>query len=538
MPPSTDRAVVEELLALNVRAEDLLRSSPTEAIAVAIEALDKAKAAGITETVPQSRFIHGIGRSFLTDFEGSRQILELAAREAAELGQADVSNRCMNGLATIYERTGDFARAFQTLHQCLATGRECGDTLAEVRALSNLGNIYAAMKDHEKAQELLRAALELAKPMKDSLIWIIASAAYAESLTSSGRHAESEEQLAPCLVLARRDQHVLHLGFLLKIHAENLMAADEHAQAFDALSEAEAIARECKERDLVCDVLLRQAELAMQQKDLARTEGLLKEATPLAIEIGIPVYELRAFSLAASVAASQGRFDQAYWALVGELQLERTLAADATSRKTQLLQVEFEVEQHRIAATLERDRSEQLDRANQQLQQALEQLEHTASHDTLTGLLNRWKFKELAELSLQHAPDHGECCALCFIDLDEFKAVNDELGHAAGDTLLTEFAKRLKRAVRGCDLVARLGGDEFVVLIRELTSPADVGEIITKVRAALDEPFWLGREWQARASIGVAVCPLDGTTLEELQRCADRLMYQEKRGTAGRVARH
>jgi diguanylate cyclase (GGDEF)-like protein len=340
--------------------------------------------------------------------------------------------------------------------------------------------------------------------------------------------------LGPCISLAERDGHRLHLGFLLKIHAENLMAADALPETDAVLLRAEAIAREMKDRDLVCDVLLRRAELALHQKDLSQAELLLKEIAPLASEIGIPVYERRAFSLEAAVAASQGRFDQAYWALCGELQLERSLAADASSRKTQMLQVEFQVEQHRIAAEAERDRSAQLDLANQKLHQALEQLEHTASHDPLTGLLNRGKFKELADESLRQAAIVGECCALCFIDLDEFKQVNDELGHDAGDTLLIEFAKRLKRVVRGCDLVARLGGDEFVVLVRELGSPADVQENVDKIRASLDEPFWLGRMWQAKASVGVATCPLDGNSVEDLQRCADRLMYQEKRANLRR----
>jgi diguanylate cyclase (GGDEF)-like protein len=535
--PSPEPDPLEELHALNRHAEDLLRTNPTDAVAAARAALARASAQNIRETVPQSRFIEGIGLSFLTDYEGSRGILEKAAEEAGMLGQTEIANRCMNGLATIYERIGDFGRAFQMLHKCLAIGRETGDRLAEIRALSNLGNIYAVMKDHEKAQELLLAALELAQPYSESLLWIIVNAAYAESLTSSGRHAESEERIKPCIELAERDGHTLHLGFLLKIHAENLMASDALVETGEALSRAEAIARQMKERDLVCDVLLRRAELALHQKDLAEAEEILKEIAPLASQIGIPVYEMRAFSLEAEVAASQGRFDQAYWALSGELQLERSLAADSSSRKTQMLQVEFQVEQHRIAAAAERDRSAQLDLANQKLQQALEQLEHTASHDPLTELLNRGKFKALAEASLRLAPERGECCALCFIDLDEFKLVNDELGHDAGDTLLVEFSRRLKRTVRGCDLVARLGGDEFVVLIRELASPADVAPIVAKIRTALDEPVWLGRMWQAKASLGVAVCPQDGASLEDLQRHADRLMYQEKRANLRRAER-
>jgi diguanylate cyclase (GGDEF)-like protein len=534
---SSETEVLKELQAANRQAEDLLRTNPTAAVAAARDVRNRALAAGIVETVPQSRFIEGIGLSFLTDFEGSREILEIAADEAARQGQSGIANRCMNGLATIYERIGDFGRAFQMLHKCLAIGRETGDTVAEIRALSNLGNIYAVMKDHDKAQELLLAAIELAKPHRDSLLWIIVCAAYAESLAASGRHVESEEQIKPCIELAERDGHTLHLGFLLKIHAENLMANDQLAETGLALARAEEIARAMKERDLVCDVLLRRAELALHQKDLAQAESILKEIAPLASEIGIPVYEMRAFGLEAQVAASQGRFDQAYWALSGELQLERALDADTSSRKTQMLKVEFEVEQHRIAAAAERDRNIQLDLANQKLKQALEQLEHTASHDPLTELLNRGKFKELAEASLRAAPERSEYCALCFIDLDEFKMVNDELGHDAGDTLLVEFSRRLKRTVRGCDLVARLGGDEFVVLIRELSDPSFVAEIVAKIRTALDEPVWLGRSWQAKASLGVAICPQDGVTLEDLQRHADRLMYQEKRANLHRSER-
>jgi diguanylate cyclase (GGDEF)-like protein/PAS domain S-box-containing protein len=149
---------------------------------------------------------------------------------------------------------------------------------------------------------------------------------------------------------------------------------------------------------------------------------------------------------------------------------------------------------------------------------------HEADHDPLTGLANRRSLERTLEAALARATSRGRSVGLLMLDLDGFKAVNDRHGHAAGDEVLREVARRLRRCVRERDLVARLGGDEFVVVLTDLGA---IPDSVERVEAALAEPF-AGTDTLLRAAVGVAVFPGDGATVAELLAAADRQMYAAK----------
>ena len=158
-----------------------------------------------------------------------------------------------------------------------------------------------------------------------------------------------------------------------------------------------------------------------------------------------------------------------------------------------------------------------------------EQLERQANHDLLTGLPNRVLLGDRIEQSMAHATRLGYYLALVFIDLDNFKFINDSLGHAAGDELLKEVATRLTLCLRSSDTVARLGGDEFVLLINDHYRVNSVISLLRRVLLEIGRPVLLcGREFQVGASLGVALFPNDGTTAHDLLRHADVAMYAAK----------
>ena len=160
-----------------------------------------------------------------------------------------------------------------------------------------------------------------------------------------------------------------------------------------------------------------------------------------------------------------------------------------------------------------------------------------ARNDPLTGLPNRRSFDAVVQRLLSHAKRSGELVAVAFVDLDDFKAVNDTHGHQAGDVLLQEVAVRLQAAVREGDMVARLGGDEFTVALRELQDEHHARRVAERIAAAFAEPFDLGLAHVAtRASVGVALFPSHGDDLEALLRAADRAMYHAKGAGDGSVA--
>ena len=163
------------------------------------------------------------------------------------------------------------------------------------------------------------------------------------------------------------------------------------------------------------------------------------------------------------------------------------------------------------------------------LKQAEEQLRHMALHDVLTGLPNRRLLAENLEGALARAQRHGHRLALLFLDLDRFKLVNDTLGHAAGDELLGEVARRLRAAVRQEDLIARLGGDEFTVVLEELQHPDNAAHLARKLIEAVARPMQLcGRELTPSTSVGIAIYPDDARSAADLSKAADAAMYRAK----------
>ncbi|MBL8444331.1 MAG: EAL domain-containing protein [Zoogloeaceae bacterium] len=169
-----------------------------------------------------------------------------------------------------------------------------------------------------------------------------------------------------------------------------------------------------------------------------------------------------------------------------------------------------------------------------QLARAQRALEHAALNDPLTGLSNRYGLEARIEQSLSHARRSGLKLAVLFIDLDRFKAVNDSLGHASGDTLLCVIAERISGCLRDTDLVARLGGDEFVVVLSDLARADDAVPVAEKLLEAAMSPIVIGGlEIRTTASIGVCVFPDDGKDVGTLMKHADTAMYQAK--AAGRA---
>lgn len=165
-----------------------------------------------------------------------------------------------------------------------------------------------------------------------------------------------------------------------------------------------------------------------------------------------------------------------------------------------------------------------------------ERLYTQAHYDELTGLPNRQFFKERLTRELSRASRSGEALALLYVDLDNFKRINDTLGHGAGDELLKVVAQRLAGCVKTSDTVARLGGDEFVLILPSLPDPDLAGRVGERALAELAMPLSIGgREYVVRASVGIAIHPNDGSSLEELLKNADTAMYRAKEDGRGRV---
>jgi diguanylate cyclase (GGDEF)-like protein len=157
-----------------------------------------------------------------------------------------------------------------------------------------------------------------------------------------------------------------------------------------------------------------------------------------------------------------------------------------------------------------------------------DRIAHLAHYDALTDLPNRVLFAEQLGMALGMISP-GDQLAVLYIDIDEFKGVNDSLGHQVGDELLKAVAGRLRGCVAATDLVARLGGDEFAVIQTAIAGPAETMELVARIYAAIREPFEIaGHLLATDASIGIAMAPQDGTDLDQVLKSADLAMYAAK----------
>jgi len=167
------------------------------------------------------------------------------------------------------------------------------------------------------------------------------------------------------------------------------------------------------------------------------------------------------------------------------------------------------------------------------------QLEDEAHHDALTQLPNRRLFLDLLKHAFLNSQRHQTLLAVCFIDLDGFKAVNDSLGHDAGDVLLQQVAQRMSQSVRNNDIIARMGGDEFTMLLETLNEKNDAMCVMEKTLQTIQEPVVIaGQMIHISASIGISFHPNSATSYEALLKEADHAMYAAKHAGKARIHTH
>ena len=165
-----------------------------------------------------------------------------------------------------------------------------------------------------------------------------------------------------------------------------------------------------------------------------------------------------------------------------------------------------------------------------ELHETQQQLERMARVDVLTGLPNRRQFDERIEEAMQRSRRAKQAMAAMFLDIDHFKSINDSLGHASGDAVLCEFARRLRACVRATDTVARLAGDEFVVLLENVDGAPELTRLCEKVVNCIRLPFRLDQAVvQVTTSAGVAVYEGAGQTAAAVLALADGALYQAKK---------
>ncbi|TAD78530.1 MAG: CHASE2 domain-containing protein [Oscillatoriales cyanobacterium] len=207
---------------------------------------------------------------------------------------------------------------------------------------------------------------------------------------------------------------------------------------------------------------------------------------------------------------------------------KRTVHCDRANNRFLVGVIRDITEQQRAEAELRRTAAELRD-YTEQLELAHDVLQYQARHDGLTGMVNRKYFYERLTFALKQSCEESFVGAILYLDLDGFKAVNDTLGHRAGDLLLIECAQRLTQNLRGSDTIARFGGDEFVALLPAIPQAEVAACVAQKLLNAVSKPYCIeGQTCQVTVSIGIALFPSDGTSSDRLVEYADTAMFAAK----------
>jgi len=293
----------------------------------------------------------------------------------------------------------------------------------------------------------------------------------------------------------------------------------------DSTSDARALKALLRDADASCELThvrtLEAAELALIN---GKYDGVL-------LDLGLPdgdgienVERMRAAAPDAAIVVLTGRDDDGSALQALRSGAQEYLIKGGYDSEALLRSIQHAIERHRLMAQLSDEREREYFRA---------------SHDLLTGLPNRQLFMDRARVALNKAARSSERFALCFVDLDGFKPVNDRHGHGTGDALLREVARALREGLRDSDTVARVGGDEFMVLLSPMTlaSGDQEAEVIMQrmIRRVAAIARIGDREVSIGASVGIALFPAHGNSLDMLIAHADEAMYRAKRSGKGQV---
>jgi diguanylate cyclase (GGDEF)-like protein len=479
------------------------RGSYPAAVRAHLEALRLQRAVGDRDGESDSLNFLGTVYFDLGDLASALEHYTASLRLKEEIGSALGISHCLNNIGNIHGHLGEYAKALEYHTRALELKRELGDLRGQAVALVNLGASYEDTADLTRARECFGQALELARSIGERWIEADALRQTADVLRKLDDPAQALEFYARSAAVAAAAGGITHLEAEVRIGTGLALATlGREGEAVAELERALSLAQRIEARRLIYE-----AHLALSQ-----------------------TYER------AGDAGQALEHFRAYHRVEDEV-----FSADA-ERRIQAVLVKAEVEGAEREAELLRVRNEALTAANEEKARLLEvlrsqaaELDRLSREDALTGLFNRRHVDSALALEWERARRFGRELTVAIADIDHFKAVNDNLSHAAGDEVLRRVARILREGTRAVDVVGRWGGEEFVLLLIE-TPPERAAQLCEKLRAAVQAHDWssLAQDLAVTVSIGVAG---NGEAADPaaLLATADARLYDAKHAGRNRV---
>jgi len=570
----------EGLDALTARANGIVDSEPGRAVALAEEALGRARAARDSSAVLRNLLTLGLARVRLRQYAESTAPL----REALDLAGSDATTACeaRRGLLRAAYFAGDHETALEHGIHALALAREGSDRRLEARSHNDLGLIYGSRADYHGALEHLLKGVELMPGEDDrdsgSLLnnignvyielgepgqaldffrrarvafnahdrvdgGAIAAGNIGRALLARGDAAAAREELVASVAAFERDGGYAYLAPALARLATADAALGRDHEALHGFERACAMLEDGPHREFADDVMLAAGRFHLDRGDARRAGTLLRGALE-----GIPSDEQsgRAAALHHALADTYEALEDPAAALRhfrAFHRLREAVADAATNLRIRGMMLKFDMERTRQQEEIYRLRNVELARANEELRGLHEQLEaqnrrlqQISIEDSLTGLHNRRYFDEHLHQEIARSVRRGRPLTLALCDVDHFKQVNDELSHAIGDDVLRTMGHLLRTTVRGEDVVARYGGEEFAVILPE-TDLQGGWTLAERLRSRIATHPWgdLNSRLAITLSIGLAEMDPAAARPETMLASADAMLYRAKREGRNRI---
>ncbi|MCL3859953.1 diguanylate cyclase [Actinotalea sp. K2] len=531
-----------ELARAVAHADETSSSHPAACVEGAARGLALSRAAGDRLAEMQISYYAGFSHYLLSQDHEAMAAMEHALGVARELGDQRWEARVVGGLGAVHSGFGDNATAIELLEQSLELRREIGDTYGIAASLNNLGVTFEEMGLFlDRARDLLREAHSMFVEMNDhhgmcASLSHLASLDVTLSAELVAEDPAGADRLAQGAVVTARKAvaHGRAVGGNPRLVAETLVKEALALMACGRLDEAQQPLDEVAAMAGLVDTPHLAISLASGRGRLHRLRGELDEAVA-ALETGLRVSDglqrtfERVHLLTELVTVHEQRGDLGAALAAHRELLTATLKQreDAAERRGRAVNAQLDLERARVAAELQRVRSEHLEVINRELA-------YDATHDPLTGLANRRSF-DTALAARTASADSDLTCVLA--DLDDFKGVNDRYSHGVGDEVLRRVGRIVAAAVRGTDLVARIGGEEIAVLLAATEDgPARVDTVCERIRAAISGARWEDLAPGLTVTISIGAATRDpGEPADRLMARADTYLYAAKAGGRDRV---
>lgn len=426
----------------------------------------------------------------------------------------------------------DYSQALHWYTRSMEAWEHVGDKQGITQSLSNLGSVYAEMNDDVQALVFYRRSLEHARRTYDFAMEQIILCNLADAYIGLKRYEEALEVSHRAMEKSETRQDNIAALSLCSIGLCKANMQQPEA-ALDCFAHSIELARLLQDRDMLAVFLCHMGSTLTRCGRLEEARACLAEAAALAHALGARKTAFLAAEGLSEVCKRLGDYAAALGHHETFRRLEREVFSEEADKRAQAVAIGMEVEYHRREAQALSAANAALETSNAALQNANAQLEALATTDPLTGLPNHRAMVAALDAEMERAHRYGRPFSVLFLDIDHFKAINDGLGHAAGDAALREFAAVVRGSLRGVDTLGRWGGEEFVALLPETDSEGALSAAEAARAAVAAHCVAACGGTRLTCSVGVAAHPLHfapehGGERDALVEGADRAMYAAK----------